>query len=45
LAAGGDNVPLGVIFKGSIPYWIMMLIVMVLVIFIPELASWLTNFV
>ena len=45
LAAGGDNVPLGVIFKGSIPYWIMMLIVMVLVILIPELASWLTNFV
>ena len=45
LAAGGDNVPLGVIFKGSIPYWIMMLIVMLLVICIPELASWLTNFV
>ena len=45
LAAGGDNIPLGLIFKGSIPYWIMMLIVMLLVILFPELASWLTNFV
>ena len=45
LSAGGDNIPLGLIFKGSIPYWIMMLIVMLLVILFPELASWLTNFV
>ena len=45
LAAGGDNVSLGSIFKGSIPYWIMMLIVMLLVAFFPELASWPTQFV
>ena len=45
LAAGGDNVSLGTIFKGSIPYWIMMLIVMLLVAFFPELASWPTQFV
>jgi tripartite ATP-independent transporter DctM subunit len=45
LSAGGDNVSLGLIFKGSIPYWIMMLIVMLLVAFFPELASWPTQFV
>ena len=45
LAAGGDNVSLGLIFKGSIPYWIMMLIVMLLVAFFPEIASWPTQFV
>ena len=45
LAAGGDNVSLGSIFKGSIPYWIMMLIVMLLVAFFPALASWPTQFV
>jgi tripartite ATP-independent transporter DctM subunit len=45
LSAGGDNVSLGTIFKGSIPYWVMMLIVMLLVAFFPELASWPTQFV
>jgi TRAP-type mannitol/chloroaromatic compound transport system permease large subunit len=30
---------------GSIPYWIMMLFVMSLIYFFPELASWPTQFV
>ena len=40
-----DDVSLGTIFKGSIPYWIMMLIIMSLVYLFPELASWPTKFV
>ncbi|WP_305988307.1 TRAP transporter large permease [Roseibium sp. MMSF_3544] len=35
------TVSLGMIFKGSIPYWIMILAVAVLVIVFPGLASWL----
>jgi C4-dicarboxylate transporter DctM subunit len=31
------------IFKGSIPYWIMMLVVALLILAVPELASWLPN--
>ena len=45
LTGGNDNVPLGTIFMGSIPYWIMMLFVMIMVYLIPELASWPTKFV
>ena len=45
LTGSNDNVPLGTIFMGSIPYWIMMLIVMSLVYLFPELASWPTKFV
>jgi tripartite ATP-independent transporter DctM subunit len=45
LTGSNDNVPLGTIFTGSIPYWIMMLFVMIIVYLIPELASWPTNFV
>ena len=45
LTGSNDNVPLGTIFMGSIPYWIMMLFVMIIVYLIPELASWPTNFV
>ena len=45
LAGTGHDVPLNQIFSGSIPYWIMMLIVMVLVVIFPGLASWLTSFV
>ena len=33
------------IFSGSIPYWLMMLVVMILVVIFPGLASWLTTFV
>ena len=31
------------IFKGSIPYWAMMLVVAMLILAVPELASWLPN--
>ena len=45
LSGTGHGVPLNQIFSGSIPYWIMMLIVMILVVIFPGLASWLTTFV
>ncbi len=45
LSASNDNIKLGTIFMGSIPYWIMMLFVMSLIYFFPELASWPTQFV
>ena len=45
LSGTGHDVPLNQIFSGSIPYWIMMLIVMILVVIFPGLASWLTTFV
>jgi TRAP-type C4-dicarboxylate transport system permease large subunit len=45
LAGSGDDVALKEIFAGSIPYWIMMLFVMILIVIFPEIASWLTNFV
>ncbi len=35
------EVTLGEIFRGSIPYWIMMLAVAVLLLAVPEVASWL----
>ena len=40
-AVPDTSVTLGMIFKGSIPYWIMILIVAVLVLVFPSLASWL----
>ena len=40
-AVPDPSVTLGMIFKGSIPYWIMILIVAVLVLVFPGLASWL----
>ena len=45
LSGTGHDLPLNQIFSGSIPYWIMMLIVMILVVIFPGLASWLTTFV
>ncbi len=36
-----NTVTLGEIFKGSIPYWILILVVAVLVLAFPGLASWL----
>ena len=39
------DVTLADIFKGSIPYWLLMLATMVLVFVFPDLASWLTKFV
>ena len=45
LTGSNDEVSLGTIFKGSIPYWIMMLIIMSLVYLFPEIASWPTKFV
>ena len=45
LAGSDDDVALREIFAGSIPYWIMMLFVMILIVIFPEIASWLTNFV
>ena len=40
-AVPDPTVTLGEIFKGSIPYWIMILIVAVLVLVFPGLANWL----
>ncbi|MDA8586805.1 TRAP transporter large permease [Rhodobacteraceae bacterium] len=40
-AVPDPTVTLGEIFRGSIPYWIMILIVAVLVLTFPELANWL----
>ena len=40
-AVPDPSVTLGMIFKGSIPYWIMILIVAVLVLVFPSLANWL----
>lgn len=39
------EVTLSEIFRGSVPYWLLMLVAMVLVWIFPGLASWLTNFV
>ena len=39
------DVTLADIFKGSIPYWLLMLLTMVLVFVFPGLASWLTKLV
>ncbi len=39
------DVTLADIFKGSIPYWLLMLVTMVLVFVFPGLASWLTKLV
>ena len=35
------TVTLSEVFRGSIPYWIMMLAVAVLLLAVPEVASWL----
>jgi TRAP-type C4-dicarboxylate transport system permease large subunit len=40
-AVPDPSVTLGMIFKGSIPFWIMILIVAVLVVVFPGLANWL----
>ncbi len=40
-----SDVTLADIFKGSIPYWLLMLATMLLVYMFPGLASWLTNFI
>jgi len=40
-AVPDSSVTLGDIFRGSIPYWIMMLGVAALLLLIPGLASWL----
>ena len=40
-AVPDPSVTLGMIFKGAIPYWIMILIVAVLVLVFPGLANWL----
>lgn len=37
------TVQLSEIFKGSVPYWILMLIVMVMIWFWPEIATWLPS--
>ena len=39
------DITLSDIFSGSIPYWLLMLVTMVLVYVFPGLASWLTRFV
>lgn len=40
-AVPDQSVSLGTIFKGSIPYWIMLLIVAVLILVFPFLTTWL----
>ena len=40
-----SDITLADIFKGSIPYWLLMLATMLLVYMFPSLASWLTNFI
>lgn len=40
-AVPDPSVTLGEIFRGSVPYWIMMLAVAVLILLVPEIASWL----
>ncbi len=40
-AVPDPTVTLGMIFKGAIPYWIMILIVAILVVVFPSLANWL----
>ena len=42
-AVPDDKVTLGMIFKGSVPYWIMILICAVAVIVFPGLATWLPS--
>lgn len=39
------DVSLGEIFRGSVPYWLLMLVAMLLVWVFPGLATWLTGFV
>lgn len=40
-AVPDSTVTLGMIFKGSIPYWIMLLVVAVLILVFPVLTTWL----
>lgn len=40
-AVPDKDITLGTIFKGSIPYWILLLIVAILVLLIPPLTTWL----
>ncbi|MFZ9573701.1 MAG: TRAP transporter large permease [Limnohabitans sp.] len=37
------NLSTGEIFKGSIPYWIMLLIAILALVFYPQVATWLPN--
>ena len=39
----GDKVTLGEIFRGSVPYLIMMFLVLILLIYIPWLSTWLPS--
>ncbi|MSQ57206.1 MAG: TRAP transporter large permease [Limnohabitans sp.] len=38
-----DNLSTGEIFRGSIPYWIMLLIAILVLVFFPETATWLPS--
>ena len=40
-AVPDSTVKLGMIYKGSIPYWIMILVVAILVLMFPVLTTWL----
>ena len=44
-AVPDSSVNLGEIFRGSIPYWLLMLVTAALIWAFPPLASWLTKFV
>jgi TRAP-type mannitol/chloroaromatic compound transport system permease large subunit len=33
----------GEIFKGSVPFWVVLLITVVLIVIFPQIASWLPN--
>ena len=42
-AVPDSSVTLGEIFKGSIPFWILMLVVAMLILLFPKLATWLPS--
>lgn len=42
-AVPDESVRLGEIFSGAIPYWILIIVVAVLVLMFPQLATWLPN--
>jgi tripartite ATP-independent transporter DctM subunit len=42
-AVPDSSVTLGEIFKGSVPFWILMLVVAILILLFPKLATWLPS--
>ena len=42
-AVPDENVPLGEIFRGAMPYWIVLLLVIVAIAVFPQIATFLPN--